>query len=107
MLTEKTGYANFKIEDAKTGNRFYVQNDDFLTSFQEKQMSTQADFIIEYAHFLGAHFKNQGHKNVEVFVESYAALNGRSSQTFVQPNINLLSLKNDFSNRHYIKPLND
>jgi len=107
MLTEKTGYANFKIEDAKTGNRFYVQNDDFLTSFQEKQMSTQADFIIEYAHFLGAHFKNQGHKNVEVFVESYAALNGRPSQTFVQPNINLLILKNDFSNRHYIKPLND
>jgi len=107
MLTEKTAYANFKVVDAETGKRFYVQNDDFLTSFQEKQMSTQADFIIEYAHYLGKHFENQGHQNIEVYVESYAALNGRPNQIFVQPNINLLDLKNDFSNRDYIKPLNE
>jgi len=107
MLTEKTGYANFKILDAETGKRFYVQNDDFLTSFQEKQMSTQADFIVEYAHHLGKHFESQGHQNVEVYVESYAALNGRPSQTFVQPNINLLSIKNNLDHRYYIEPLNE
>jgi len=107
MLMEKTGYANFKIVDGVSGKRFYVQNDDFLTSFQEKQMSTQPDFIIEYAHYLCKHFKSQGHKNVEVYVESYAALNGRPSQTFVQPNINLLNLKNNLSHRYFIEPLNE
>lgn len=107
MLTEKTGYANFKIVDAQTGKRFYVQNNDFLTSFQEKQMSTQADFIVQYAHYLGKHFESEGHQNVEVYVESYAALNGRPSQVFVQPNINLLNIKNNFSNRNYIQSLND
>jgi len=107
MLTEKTGYANFKIVDTKTDKRFYVQNADFLTSFQEKQMNTQADFIIEYAHYLGKHFENQGHKNVAVYVESYAALNGRPSQTFVKDNINLLSLKNDLKHKPYIVVLNE
>jgi len=107
MLTEKTGAANFKIVDAITGKRFYVQNDDFLTALQEKQMSTQADFIIEYAHLLGKHFENQGHQNIEVYVESYAALNGRPSQTFVKQNVNLLNIHNNLKHKNYIETLNE
>lgn len=107
MLMEKTGYANFKIVDQKTGKRFYVQNEDFLTAFQQKQMSTQADFIIEYAHYLGQHFTNQGHQNLAVFVESYASLNGRRSQPYINPDVDLLKLKNNFKHRNYILPLND
>ena len=107
MLMEKTGYANFKIVDGKTGKRFYVQNEDFLTSFQIKQMSTQADFIVEYAHKLGDHFTSQGHQNVEVYVESYASLNGRPSQAYVDPNINLMTVKNNLKHRPYILPLNE
>lgn len=68
------GIATFKIVDADTGRFFYVNNKDFLTPFQEKQMSFQPDFILEYAHYLGDHFTEQGHKNVQVFVESYVAL---------------------------------
>ncbi|MBR9845648.1 MAG: HTTM domain-containing protein, partial [Algicola sp.] len=60
MLMEKAGHTTFKIVDAKSGQSFYVQNDDFLTSFQEKQMSFQPDFILEYAHYLGDHFTAQG-----------------------------------------------
>ena len=73
---EKMGISTFKIVDKETGDFFYVDNTDFLTPFQEKQMSSQPDFILEYAHYLGNHFKSQGHKNVQVFVESYVALNG-------------------------------
>ena len=107
MLMEKTGYANFKIVDQKTGKRFYVQNEDFLTPFQQKQMATQADFIIEYAHFLGHHFTSQGHQNVAVYVESYASLNGRKSQPYVDPNIDLMSLKNNLNHRSFILPLHE
>ena len=107
MLMEKTGYANFKIVDTQTGKRFYVQNEDFLTPFQQKQMSTQADFIIEYAHYLGEHFTSQGHQNLAVYVESYASLNGRRSQPYIDPEIDLMTLKNNFSNRSFILPLNE
>lgn len=107
MLMEKAGYAQFKIVDGKSGRRFYVDNADFLTAFQEKQMSFQPDFIVEYAHFLADHFENDGHQNLEVYVESYVALNGRKSTPFIDPNANLLKYKNTFEHKPYILPFQD
>jgi len=107
MLMEKAGYANFKIQNAITGKRFYVQNDDFLTSFQEKQMSTQPDMILEYAHYLGNHFTAQGHEDVQVFVDSYAALNGRMSKSYIDPNVDLMKIKSSLKNKNWILPLDD
>ena len=107
MLMEKMGYANFKIANSKTGNFFYVDNQDFLTPLQEKQMSFQPDFILEYAHFLGDHFKSKGHKNIQVFVESYVALNGRLSQPFINKNIDLYQQKETFNPKEWILPFND
>lgn len=107
MLMEKAGYAQFKILDAKSGKNFRVNNSDFLTTFQEKQMSTQPDFIIQYAHFLGEHFTNQGHENVGVFVESYVALNGRLSQPYIDPTVNLMEVEDTFAHKDCLLPFND
>ena len=107
MLIEKAGYANFKIVDKVSGNRFYVDNSDFLTPFQEKQMATQPDFILEYAHFLKDHFESQGHKNIGVYVDSYVALNGRLSQQYLDPEADLTSYKESFKHKKWILPFND
>ncbi|AXT50769.1 HTTM domain-containing protein [Aquimarina sp. BL5] len=107
MLMEKAGYANFKIVDAETGKRFYVDNDDFLTPFQQKQMATQPDFILEYAHYLKSHFENQGHKNIQVFVESHVALNGRLSSKYIDPNVDLGKQKESFKHKTWIIPFKD
>tara|TARA_R110000850_G_scaffold254614_1_gene380164 strand:+ start:51845 stop:53209 length:1365 start_codon:yes stop_codon:yes gene_type:complete len=107
MLMEKAGYAQFKIVDGETGKRFYVDNTDFLTSFQEKQMATQPDFIIEYAHYLAETFEKDGHKNIEVYVESHVALNGRRSAPYIDPNINLLEVKESFKPKKIILPFHD
>ncbi len=107
MLMEKAGYSNFKIVNKETGQRFYVDNSDFLTSFQEKQMSFQPDFILEYAHYLKEHFESQGHEHVGVYVESYVALNGRRSMAFIDPNIDLGLQKESFKHKTWILPFND
>ncbi|NRB84716.1 MAG: HTTM domain-containing protein [Winogradskyella sp.] len=107
MLIEKTGYAEFKVVDAKKNTSFLVKNSDFLTPFQEKEMTTQPDFILEYAHFLGQHFKSQGHDNLEIYVDSYVALNGRRSQRFVNPKIDLLKINDSFEHKEWILPFND
>ncbi len=106
MLMEKMGNTQFKIVDG-SGQSFYVQNDDFLTSFQEKQMSFQPDFILEYAHFLGDHYSSQGYKNVEVYVDCYAALNGRTSRRLIEPKANLYQIKDSFQHKDWILPLED
>ncbi|APU67222.1 HTTM domain-containing protein [Christiangramia flava] len=107
MLMEKAGYAQFKIVDGKTGKRFYVDNSDFLTPFQEKQMSFQPDFILEYAHYLARHFAKDGHQNIEVYVENYVALNGRKSAPYISPDVNLLNFADSFEHKTFILPFND
>jgi hypothetical protein len=104
MLMEKAGSTNFKIVNLATGRSFSVNNTDFLTAFQEKQMSYQPDFILEYAHFLGDHFTKQGHKNVGVFADSYVALNGRLSTRFVDEKVDLYRQKASFSHKQWILP---
>lgn len=104
MLMEKAGHVNFKVLDAKSGKRFYVDNTDFLTRQQEKMMSTQPDMILQYAHFLGDHFKSQGHQNLEIYVESYVALNGESSKPFIDPDVNLLEIRDGFGHKEWVLP---
>ena len=107
MLIEKMGYTTFKVTNSATGGFFYVNNQDFLTPFQEKQMSFQPDFILEYAHHLGSHFKEMGHQNVEVYAESYVSLNGRRSTRFIDQKIDLLTQKRSLRNYAWILPFND
>ena len=70
-------------------------------------MSFQPDFILEYAHFLGDHFKSQGHKNVQVMVDCHVALNGRMSQRYINPNVDLYQIKDAFKPKDWILPFND
>ena len=107
MLVEKIGYTNFKVVNTTTGASFYVRNGHFLTDLQIKQMSFQPDMILEYAHYLGDHFKNQGHRNIGIYAESFVSLNGRSNQQFIDPEVDLLLEKESFKHKHWIKPFKD
>ncbi len=107
MLMEKAGYAQFKIVDKKTNVWFYVDNKDFLTPFQEKQMSFQPDFILEYAHYLKEHFEREGHKNLGVYVDCYVTLNGRLSETFIDPDVDLTQYRESFKHKTWIVPFKD
>ncbi len=107
MLMEKAGYAQFKIVDSESGRRFYVNNSDFLTPFQEKQMSFQPDFIIQYAHFLAEYFRKDGLENIEVYVDNHVALNGRKSAPYIDPGVNLLKFDDSFKRKSFILPFQD
>jgi len=104
MLMEKAGYANFKVVDGVSGKRFYVNNSDFLTAQQQKMMSTQPDMILEYSHFLSEKFTKDGHQDVEVYVESYVALNGRLSRPYIDPKVDLVKETEGFENKEWILP---
>lgn len=107
MLMEKTGYANFQVIDPNSDQRFYVDNTRFLTQFQEKQMSFQPDFILEYAHFLEQHYEQQGIDNPKIYVDSYVALNGRGSQRYVNPDIDLTTINHTQFRQTWLMPFND
>ncbi|MEQ3500187.1 HTTM domain-containing protein [Tenacibaculum sp. SSH1-16] len=106
MLTEKAGYAEFKIIDEETKKQVYIDNSDYLTTLQEKQMSFQSDFILEFAHFLGDTYKKKGMKNPKVYVDSYVTLNGRLSTQFIDPKVDLYQQKESFKHKNWIIPFN-
>lgn len=108
MLMEKAGWAQFKVVDTASGKKYLVDNYDHLTAFQEKQMATQPDFIIEYAHYLAGYYKeNMKVENPAVYVESRVTLNGRPSQTFIDPNVDLTQVQDNFNERTFVLPFKD
>ena len=107
MLIEKAGYTTFKVVDNSSGNSELVDNSLYLSKFQEKQMSFQPDMIIEYAHYIGDTYKKKGFKDVSVYAESYVTLNGRPSQRFIDPEVDLYNEKINFKNKNWILPFKD
>ena len=107
MLIEKKGFTELKVVDSKTSESFYVTNDKFLTEFQERQMSFQPDFILEYAHYIGDYYNKNGLNNVQVYAESFVTLNGRLSKRFIDPTVDLMKEKRGFSNKKWITNLED
>lgn len=106
MLIEKIGYTNFKIRSPNDGTSFMVDSSQHLTPFQLKQMSFQPDFILEFAHYLGEKYSTENNK-VEVYAESFVALNGRPSKRFIDPDINLINERESFKDKTWILPLED
>ena len=56
-------------------------------------------------------FINQNNKlinnEIEVYAESFVALNGRPSQRFIDPEVNLYAEVESFKNKTWVLPLND
>ena len=107
MLIEKGADTHFTVIDKISGKAIYVNNSEFLTPLQEKQMSSQADFILEYAHYLGAYFKNKGMKQPQVFVESMVSLNGRKAQRYIDPTVDLMTQEEGWHSKTWINPFED
>jgi len=106
MLIEKIGYTNFKVKNPNDGTSFMVDSSQHLTPFQLKQMSFQPDFILEFAHYLGEKYSTENNK-VEVYADSFVALNGRPSKRFIDPDINLINEQESFKDKTWILPLED
>jgi len=104
MLMEKNAYTSFVVKD-KNGKIGEVRNRDYLTPQQEKQMSTQPDMILQFAHFLADEYnKNKGFTAAEVYADSYAALNGHPSQPFIDNTVDLAKQPVNFAPKNWILP---
>ena len=103
MLVEKSGSAVFTLKDPKTNRQTEITNSRYLTPFQEKQMSIQPDFILQYAHYLKYEYQRKyGIENPIITVDAHVALNGKVSQRFIDPNVNLAEIKDDFLSKKWI-----
>ncbi|WNB17880.1 HTTM domain-containing protein [Marivirga arenosa] len=106
MLMEKVGYSEFTVEIPDLNKSFKVMPQQYLTAVQEKMMNTQPDMILQFSHFLRDIYQEEFNASAKVFVESYAAVNGKGSRPFIDPNINLASIKRGYQHKNWVLPYN-
>ncbi len=107
MVMEKNGYTEFTVINNDTNERWVEYPSQTLSTIQKKQMSFQPDMIWQYAQFLKEKYTNKEVTNCSIYVTSKVALNGRFSQTFINPKTDLVSLKSVDEIYNYIVPLKD
>ena len=107
MLMEKAGYLNYVLEDPTTGNRRTIDPSGYLTTFQTKQLATQPDFILEFAHHLADEEAARTGVRPRVYAESYVALNGRGSRPYVDPAVDLTTVTFATPRVAWLLPFND
>lgn len=101
MLIEKGGYATFTVKD-NTGKKVIVDNKEYLTPFQEKMMSTQPDFILQYAKHLKTIYEKKGFESPSVYGDVFVSLNGEGSKRFIDPTIDLSAQNDNFAHKSFI-----
>jgi hypothetical protein len=102
MLTEKSGNAQFIITDRITGKTGFVNNSEWLSAHQEKQMSFQPDMILAFAHFLHDEYQKQGVNDPIVTVDCWVTMNGRPSARFIDQTVDLSKVHDSFSHKSWI-----
>jgi hypothetical protein len=106
MLMEKAGYTQFTVNIPDQNKSFEILPSYFLTPVQEKMMNTQPDMILQFSHFLRDKYQSETDGNVEIYVESYATINGKGSRPFINPNINLAAIKRGYQHKKWVLPYN-
>jgi Vitamin K-dependent gamma-carboxylase len=116
MLMEKSGNCTFYVCDKNRNEAIEINNRDYLTSFQEKMMSTQPDMILQFAHYLRDTYKGKpitvkgqtfNFDSPKVYVDSYVALNGRGSKRFIDPEVDLAKEEQSLRNKTWILPFEE
>jgi len=105
MLMEKTGEVDMRVVDNVDGRSWTVYPRDHLTPFQYRTMSTQPDMILTFAHHLADEWHAQGHEDVSVYADAWAALNGRSRQRLIDPEVDLAAESEGWGAKIWIMPL--
>ncbi len=104
MVREKNGSVTYRVRsDAWKGER-YVSPSKYLTDHQEREMSGQPDLILQLAHSIGEEFRSKGHKNVQVRVDAHASLNGRAPARLIDPDVDLLQVRDGVGFADWITP---
>ncbi|HEY0977421.1 MAG TPA: HTTM domain-containing protein [Flavobacteriales bacterium] len=101
MLMEKAGAVFFTVKDPATGRTIPVDDARYLTELQRKQMCTQPDLILRFAHHLRDEFRDRI-PDAEVHAEAYVSVNGHGSRPFIDPAVDLAREHDGFAEKKWV-----
>ncbi len=92
MIREKHGSVRF-IAVFADGKRLEIPPSNYLTARQEREMGAQPDLILQLAHAIGRDLTAKGYGPFELRAITAVSLNGRTPAPLVDPDVNLLTIK--------------
>ena len=103
MLTEKAGYARFRVRLPQTGEEWLAYPEDYLTPLQAERMAYRPDMILAAAHLIAAEYARRG-MEVEVRADAFVSLNGRRAARLIDPNVDLAQAKPGIWRKAWVLP---
>lgn len=92
MLRAKSGRTTFKVIDAKTNKQIPIQVEEYLSSKQQRTVSTKPDVIWQFAQRLKKMFAEKG-QDVKIYANTSIRINGGESHQLIDPEVDLGSVK--------------
>lgn len=89
MLRTKSGSVRFKIEDLKTGETWWVEPRDHLTSKQARKVATHPDMIWQFGQFLEKEYQKRGYDDLAIYAYGDVSLNGHPYSPMVDSSVDL------------------
>lgn len=104
MVRAKGGLVSFLVKSPARHKTLEVDPGPYLTSFQENEMVGQPDLILQMAHHIGREYEARGYGHVQVFADAKSSLNGRRPAPLIDPNIDLMQVRDSLAPASWILP---
>jgi hypothetical protein len=105
LLTEKTGYLEFRVVLPASGRQLEVDPHLVLTDWQVRQASIRPDLLHAAAHLVADHFRAEGEPDVRVYADAFVSFMGRPAQRLADPDVDLAALPRSLAHQTWILPL--
>ena len=93
MLSEKTGFVQYRVRHPATGQTWTAFPDAYLTPLQTERMAIQPALILQTAQLIAADYAGRGYPGVAVYADAWVAFNGRPNARLIDPDTNLAAVK--------------
>jgi hypothetical protein len=105
MLTDKTGYLEFRVRVPETGEVRVVDPRSVLADWQVTQASIRPDLLHAAALIVADDFRSRGAEHVEVYADAFVSFMGRPATRLVDPNVDLAAMPRTLGHQTWILPM--
>ena len=105
MLTEKTGYLEFRVRLPDTGEVRLVDPRSVLEEWQVAQASIRPDLLHAAARIVADEFRAKGAARVEVYADAFVSFMGGPATRLVDPDVDLAALPRTLGHQSWILPM--
>lgn len=106
-LRNKDAIAQFKVINQETQKEKEIELHKVLSQRQQRKMSTRPDMILQFAHYIGQQFQQNGFEDVAVYARVKASLNGRRPQEMIRSDVDLMQIDKRHDIYDWVLPLTE